>query len=149
MPRYKVYKKYRQPDLNRRANALYQEYTQEYIVPYLNSTEYTSLPNTADGARQQRIYLKRLFSRMRSQVSDVLLDQAARAYNRADATSEQFEKIQNEVLFLLKMTFDKQSDDAKSIAVDAFKSRYGRPPALTGEQGVQDQLRLIEMARNV
>ena len=41
IPRYKAYKSYRrQPDLNRRANALYQEYTEKIIVPYIEGTEY-------------------------------------------------------------------------------------------------------------
>ena len=149
IPRFKMYPRYRQPDLNRRANALYQQYTQEQIVPYLHSDEYTSFPNTADGAREQRRYLQTLFSRMKSRVKTVLFDQTVREYNRIDIASDRFEKIQNEVLFLLKMTFDEQSDDAKNIAVDAFKNRYGRPPQFTGQQGVQDQLTLIEMARNV
>ena len=149
LPRYKMYKRFNQPDLNRRANALYQEYTQKYIVPYLNSAEYTSFPNTAKGARQQRKYLTQIFSQMRSQVSDVLLDRVATAYNRADDTAENFEKIQNEILFLLRLKFNAQGTDAKNIAVDHFKVTYGRPPTQTGRQGVQDQLTLIQMARNV
>tara|TARA_R110000824_G_scaffold10842_2_gene47434 strand:- start:162 stop:3632 length:3471 start_codon:yes stop_codon:yes gene_type:complete len=148
IPRYKAYKSYRrQPDLNRRANALYQEYTEKIIVPYIEGTEYNSFDNTPSGARQQKKRLQDLFSQMRIEVADILLDQTSTKYNRLSDSPEQAEKIHNEIIFLVRLQFDRLGKDSKALAREAFKAAEKRPARTEGPGAIADLLKLIEYGR--
>ena len=84
---------------------------------------------------------------MRSVVRDQLLEQVSRQYNRTDLSSEDFEKVQGELLFLLREQFKNKNEDIRRIAVDQFRSMYGRFPTREGRQGVKDQVALINISR--
>ena len=145
LPRYKEYKSYRrQPDLNRRANAIYQKYTAEVIVPYINGREYNSLNNDP---RRQKVVLRGLFSDMRARVSELLLQETSREYNRFFDQPEKADKVQDELIFLLRAKLDRLGKDASTLAIDAFKAAEGVPPRVEGRGAITDMLKLIEYAR--
>tara|TARA_R100000808_G_scaffold7917_1_gene22716 strand:+ start:5316 stop:8891 length:3576 start_codon:yes stop_codon:yes gene_type:complete len=147
LPEYKEYRRFKQPELNNRAKILYQNYTEQVINPFLRSRAYNRFENTSAGALRQRQALREQFSQMRSVVRDQLLEQVSRQYNRTDLSSEDFEKVQGELLFLLREQFKNKNEDIRRIAVDQFRSMYGRFPTREGRQGVKDQVALINISR--
>jgi hypothetical protein len=142
IPEYKAYKRYKEPSVDRRAKALYQEYTEKRINPYLVSLEYT---RQKDKPIEQRVLLNKALAKMRTEVKNTLIHTAERQYARNPTD----EDLQRELTFLLRMRFDTNSRDTRRRARDAFKSRYGRGPSGKGQRGVEDTQKLIEIAKAI
>ena len=144
IPQYKAYKSFRKmPSLNQQAKRLYQQYTENQLMRYLVSAEYTS---QVDSPRQQRLLFNEALSEMRTTVRDALFSKAVETYSR----NPEDKKVQEELTFLLNMKFDASSSkDVRKLARDTFKAEYRRDAANTGKQGVEDTQKLIDIAKGL
>ena len=151
IPKFKAYPSFRKmPSLNRKANALYAEYTNKVIRPYLESAEYQNMPNTQESALEQRVMLEKLFLSMRTTVNDALAEMAASEYNRSDLTEKKQNTIESELLFLYKMKYDRFPDSKQRLAENMFKRQHGgRGPAASGQNALRDLTVLINLVRKL
>ena len=152
IPKYTVFETFRlEPKLKRKANVLYQEYVAKYIRPYMESSQYKSMPNTVEGALQQKKNLRILFAKMRSEVNDILAEQLSYDYNQIGRRSpERAIELEGQLYYLYKKTYNRISKDKQRLALLTFKKQNkGKGPARSGAEALRDLTILINLARSL
>jgi hypothetical protein len=119
IPSYRAFPKLKEPDLDKMAKHLYNEYTEKRLVPLLAGAEYRNQPETTRGGYAQKSMLEQSLNLSRLDVYNQLLSTIGQKHsklvNEHSDDVEGIKKAEKQLTFLLKLKFSELSDDKKTI----------------------------------
>jgi len=119
IPSYRAFPKLKEPDLDKMAKDLYNEYTEKRLVPLLAGAEYRNQPETPRGGYAQKLMLKQSLDLSRSDVYNHLISTVGQKYtklvNEHSDDVESIKKAENQLTFLFKLKFSELPDGKREI----------------------------------
>ena len=131
IPSYRAFPKLKEPELDAMAKDLYNEYTDEVLVPLLAGAEYRNQPETVRGGYSQKIMLNKAMTLGRKGVYDHLLRTVGLKHERmvkdGSKDVEDIKKAENQLTFLFKLKFSELNSDQQRIGKDEYL-KLKKPP---------------------
>ena len=105
--RYRAFPRLKNPEVNDIAKDVYNEFTEQILFPFLAGREYTNVPNTPQGGRQQKLMFLEMLDLTKTKVHDEVIQRVGQKLqlyeNSYPDDTKEIEKLQGQLEFMYKV----------------------------------------------
>ena len=143
IPTYRAFPKLKDPRVDAIAKKLYQDYTDEYLVPNLASAAYKSVADTPEGGAKQKLMLESILDFTKGKVYDEVINVLGR--RQADqidkGQTKELKETEEQLTYMYKVLLSELPEPHRKKAKNEFKAGFGTP------KNYQDWAKMYDMGR--